>query len=377
VSALEHLRALVGFDTRNPPRDISASHPIVGYLVEHLPGFDVEVEDLGQGCVWVYATRGPVAEATLINCHVDTVPAAGTWVRDPLELLVEGGRAVGLGACDIKGAAACMLAAAARTTGPAALLFTSDEEAGSSACVKAFTDRHAGVHREVVVCEPTRCEAVLAHRGIVTCAGEFDGTPGHASHPRALTDSAVHAATRWAFAAQEDAAAELARTADLELPGVSFNLGRIEGGMKPNMIADACHVRWGVRPSPRDEPEALLARLCGHAEAGRVEWTRGFFGPTLPAPRDGAPGAARLEESRRFAARLGVDVGEAVDFWTEAALFSEAGMTALVCGPGDIAQAHAGGEWVALEQLERAERVYARVMSAVTSVVASGEQTVE
>ncbi len=369
VSALEHLRALVGFDTRNPPRDITPSHPIVEYLVAHLPGFDVEVEDLGEGCVWVYATRGPVADATLINCHFDTVPTAGTWERDPFELLVEGDRAIGLGACDIKGAAACMLAAAARTTGPAALLFSSDEEAGSSTCVKAFTARYADVHREVVVCEPTGCRAVLAHRGIVTCSGAFNGTPGHASHPRALTDSAVHAATRWAFAAQQDAGDVLARTDELELPGVSFNLGRIEGGMKPNMIADSCHVRWGVRPSPRDEPEALLARLCAHAEEGRVEWTRGFFGPTLPAPRDGAPGAQRLDESRRFAERIGLEIGASVDFWTEAALFSQAGMTALVCGPGDIAQAHAGGEWVALEQLERAERVYTRVMS--------GERTVE
>ncbi len=362
-SALGHLRALVGFDTRNPPRDVSASHPIVAYLLEHLAGFEVEVEDLGAGCVWVYATRGDVSEATLINCHIDTVPAAGTWTRDPLELLVEGDRAIGLGACDIKGAAACMLAAAARTDGPAALLFTSDEEAGSSACVKAFTAKYAGVHREVVVCEPTLCRAVVAHRGIVTCAGEFNGVPGHASAARALEDSAVHEATRWAYRAQEDAGEAFGRTADLELPGVSFNLGRIEGGVKPNMIAHGCHVRFGVRPSPRDEPEALLERLCAHAAPERVEWTRGFFGPTLPAPRGGAPGATRMEESEEFAGRLGIELGASVDFWTEAALFSEAGMTALVCGPGDIAQAHAGGEWVALEQLERAERVYARVMS--------------
>ncbi|HWU70875.1 MAG TPA: M20/M25/M40 family metallo-hydrolase, partial [Pseudoxanthomonas sp.] len=64
---------------------------------------------------------------------------------------------------------------------------------------------------------------------------------------------------------------------------------------------------------------------------------------------------ARAEE-RRLAARdladeLGLPVGNAVDFWTEASLFSQAGLTALVYGPGDIAQAHTADEWVSLEQL--------------------------
>jgi acetylornithine deacetylase len=52
-------------------------------------------------------------------------------------------------------------------------------------------------------------------------------------------------------------------------------------------------------------------------------------------------------------------VGNAVDFWTEAALFSAAGYTAFVYGPGDIAQAHSADEWVALDQLEQyAQTIY-------------------
>jgi acetylornithine deacetylase len=59
----------------------------------------------------------------------------------------------------------------------------------------------------------------------------------------------------------------------------------------------------------------------------------------------------RLRDARALAERLGIVVGDAVDFWTEAALFSRAGCTALVYGPGDIAQAHTADEWVALDQL--------------------------
>ena len=57
-------------------------------------------------------------------------------------------------------------------------------------------------------------------------------------------------------------------------------------------------------------------------------------------------------------------IGNAVDFWTEAALFSATGMTALVFGPGDIAQAHAPDEWVSLDQLQTAAGHYLRLLEA-------------
>ena len=55
-------------------------------------------------------------------------------------------------------------------------------------------------------------------------------------------------------------------------------------------------------------------------------------------------------------------IGNAVDFWTEASLFSLAGLTALVYGPGDIAQAHTADEFVALEQLQRYTDTITRIL---------------
>jgi len=73
-------------------------------------------------------------------------------------------------------------------------------------------------------------------------------------------------------------------------------------------------------------------------------------------------------EERRLAARdladeLGLPIGNAVDFWTEASLFSQAGLTAFVFGPGDIAQAHTAEEWVSLEQLALAAAHYGRMLA--------------
>jgi acetylornithine deacetylase/succinyl-diaminopimelate desuccinylase-like protein len=50
-----------------------------------------------------------------------------------------------------------------------------------------------------------------------------------------------------------------------------------------------------------------------------------------------------------------------LDFWTEAALYEAAGMTAIVIGPGDIAQAHAADEFVTLADLDWAVDLFADV----------------
>ena len=65
-----------------------------------------------------------------------------------------------------------------------------------------------------------------------------------------------------------------------------------------------------------------------------------------------------------FARVHNLEMGKGLDFWTEASLFSAAGMTAIVYGPGDIAQAHTADEWVALEQLQRYTDSVVRMLGA-------------
>ena len=351
--ALTHLSALVACDTQNPPRRTTDSG-IVEYLRENLPGFRIKFEDLGDGCQNILAVRGN--PRILYNFHVDTVPASESWSSDPFELVVEEGRAIGLGACDIKGASACMLAAAEVTDGDLALLFSTDEEAGSSRCVRTFVESEEFERFEaVIVAEPTEAGAVVEHRGIATCTGEFRGVAGHASKRRALTDSAVHRASRWAAAALS-AAEEFENRTYRSLSGIRFNLGVFDGGIKPNIIAPDATVRFGCRPLPDQHGPDLLAELQALADADHVEWTPGFYGPTLPAIGDAS-------KARQLAEELGLEIGEAVDFWTEASLFSEAGVPAIVFGPGDIAQAHTADEWVAVEQLEAVARKYTEMIT--------------
>ena len=356
---LRHLEALVSFDTRNPPRAIGTGG-MFDYLRAQLPGFRVEVTDHGDGAVSMLAVRG--APRRVFNVHLDTVPDSPAWTGDPHRLRVTGDRAIGLGTCDIKGAAAGLLAAAADTTGDAAFLFSTDEEANDARCIAAFLANDHGF-TEAVVAEPTRCEAVLAHRGISSVLMQFRGVAGHASGANAMQASALHQAMRWGNRALDLVEAESHQRFG-GLTGLRFNIGKVEGGIKANMIAPSAQVRFGFRPLPSMSIDTLHERFGTLVEAGAVErYEETFRGPSLPSG-DIASAEDRRLEARDLAEALDLPIGNAVDFWTEASLFSAAGLTAIVYGPGDIAQAHTADEWVALEQLERYARSVKRMLAA-------------
>jgi acetylornithine deacetylase len=352
-ATLKHLAALVGFDTRNPPRAIDTGG-IFDYLRAQLPGFDVTVIDFGAGAVALHAVRGE--PKVLFNVHLDTVPDSPAWTADPHALRVTADRAIGLGACDIKGAAAALLAVANASHGDLALLFTTDEEANDARCIAGFL-REPHAYDAVIVAEPTKGEAVLAHRGIQSVLMRFAGQAGHASGEQKPGDSALHQAVRWGNAALDFVAAQSHERFG-GLTGLRFNIGRIEGGIKANMIAPTAEVRFGFRALPTMNPDHLLIRFRNLVEPPPVEFAETFRGASLPAG-DTANAEANRLVARDVADELGIPVGNAVDFWTEAALFSAAGYTAFVYGPGDIAQAHSADEWVALDQLEHyAQTVY-------------------
>ena len=355
---LRHLEALVAFDTRNPPRVIDTGG-IFDYLQAQLPGFACTVTDHGAGAVSLLAVRG--TPTRVFNVHLDTVPSSEAWSAKPHALRIADGKAIGLGACDIKGAAAGLIVAAQLTHGDAAFLFTTDEEANDARCIAAFL---AGEHgfREAIIAEPTQCEAVLAHRGIASVLMKFCGSAGHASNANAMQANALHHAMRWGAQALALVESEAHRRFG-GLTGLRFNIGRVEGGIKANVIAPSAEVRFGFRPLPSHDIDSLHAqfRACAATDA-LAHYEETFRGPSLPA------GDVASAEERRLAARdladeLGLSIGNAVDFWTEASLFSAAGLTAFVYGPGDIAQAHTADEWVAFDQLERYTASIVRILN--------------
>jgi acetylornithine deacetylase len=351
MGVLDKLGRLVAFDTQNPPRALDADAPIFSYVKGMLgPDFSVETTDHGKGRVSMLAVRG--TPSLLFNVHLDTVPVIAGSRFPPLELTVDSERAYGRGACDIKGAAACLLEVADLTAGPMALLFTTDEEGASGCCIKEFLAAGRGERfAQAVVAEPTGCLAIASHRGYLSVKGRFAGNPGHSSEPRALRDNALNKLSTWVAAAVQAAA-------QMEAQGrrPCFNVGEVRGGIKSNVIAEAADIHWSARLSPGDSNQEFLDEMASLEHGDAAEWHVPFSGPPLPT---GGMGTVRAEA---FIRERGLEAGEAVDFWTEASLFAAAGLPAVVLGPGNIAQAHAVDEWVSLEQLRLALDIYTRLV---------------
>ena len=355
AALLGHLERLVACDTQNPPREITGDSDIFRYCSGVVgSGFSVDTRDHGDGHVSWYAVRG--TPDVLFNVHLDTVPNGEGWSRDPQRLRVDGGRAFGRGACDIKGAAAALLTIAEQGPENLALLFTSDEEGAGGCCVDNFLESGEGErYRQVIVAEPTGCRAVLGHRGFLSVKTRFEGEPGHSSEARALADNANHQMARWAAAALDVAASKKARHED---PGTCMNIGIVDGGSKSNVIAGGAFIHWSARLRPGESNDAFLEEIQAcTGPRDRVSWEVPFKGEPLPA------GGRDDTAARSFCDSNDLPLADPVDFWTEASLFSCAGLPAIVMGPGDIAQAHAANEWVALDQLQRALELYGGVVN--------------
>ena len=351
---LENLEALVACDTQNPPRLIDGDSAIFG-LCEDLvgSGFQTRIWDHGGGHVSWYAVRG--RPRVLFNVHLDTVPNGDGWSHDPLKLTVSEDRAYGRGSCDIKGAAAVLLNIAGQGVENLALLFTSDEEGAGGCCVDNFIASGAAQpYEQIIVAEPTSCKAVLGHRGFLSVKTRFHGVPGHSSESRALKENANHQMANWAAAALQ--LAEQKKRSE-EDPGSCINIGIIDGGTKSNVIAGSAFVHWSARLQPGESNQQFLQEIQACDPDGiATDWEVPFSGDPLPA-------SGRNDDSAvAFCARAGLSPGKPVDFWTEAALFSKAGIPALVLGPGDISQAHVADEWVGLDQLTLAHRLYSKVI---------------
>lgn len=347
-TVLDHLEALVAFDTRAASRACPI-RALLDYIRTHLPHCRVEPADHGEGVVSMLAVRGQPRR--VFAASLDTTPAAAGWTADPLRLRIANGRAVGLGVCDAKGAAAALLAVANAVRGDFALLFQLGARTSDGKSIAALVARERGI-REAIVAGPTRSEAVLAHRGASSVLLRFRG-------------NASRHAKRWRARALELVAAEShARFGGMA--GLGFEV-LDAGGLGGMDLAAVAPLRFGFGPLPTHDVDALHARFGGCAAPGSLlRYEETSRRPSLPAG-DAATVEERRMDARDLADGLDLPIGNAVDFWTPAALFSQAGLTAIAYGPGDIAQVGAADESLPLAQLQRyAERI-ARSLAASAS----------
>ncbi len=356
---LKYLDFLIQQDTQNPPREIYKEDKLYVQLTKHFEKyqFNVEITDLGDGHVIFYAVKGK--PNVLFNVHLDTVPVTAStieqWQQKPFQLTLVDDKAYGRGSCDIKGAAACLMTLAEDCEN-LAVVFTSDEEGANGCCVQTFIDNNdLSQYQQVIIAEPTNSQAVVSHRGYLSTYIEFQGACGHSSMAIALHENAIHKANQWLSKALDYAKSHVSKN---NPAGICFNVGVIKGGEKNNMIAEKVNLDFSARVPSGMSSKQVFEELKAYDNSSHSDshWRAGMIAPPLPA--DGQ----NEKESLEFCSTHNIQVACAVDFWTEAALFSQAGFPSIVLGPGDIKQAHTIDEWVYVSELEKTVEIYRKVI---------------
>ena len=366
MSLRDRLTELVSYDTQNPSgRERPLCDKLAGDL-RALGAAAVEVADVDTYAgphAYVYARFGAGAPRLLLNAHVDTVPANSGYATPPHTLTAkqepDGVRLVGLGSADTKGAIAAILEALARRrpAGDVGVLFSGDEERSGS-CMRAFLgSAHARGIERAIVCEPTSCRVGWRHRGIGAALATASGPGGHSSRVDGI-DNPIAILARAAVALDDFGREQLDQGPE-GFRGICLNVAALDGGIAFNVVPTRATLSMSLRPAPGTDVGKLLEEAGRRARAAvaprAIEWEVRKENPAF-ATRD----IAAFEPLLGARARQPVDLA----FWTEAALLSEAGIDAVVFGPGDIAQAHAADEFVTIADLEAAQAAFEQVLAA-------------
>lgn len=355
-NAAEWLAELVSFDSRNGTGDeIALARHMKAALELFAPDHCIlKTVPRSRGkfdSAYVLAIWG--TPDVVLNVHIDTVPSGAGWDADPLILRESGDKLIGLGASDIKGAAAAILAALGTLTPRnVAVLFSGDEEHGSEIMPAIIKAGDFGGAPMAIICEPTGCKPGRRHRGMLALSTQFTGPGGHSS----LSD---HTAAPLLQASR--LASELGDYGDANrdfgqdpYKGLCLNIGEIIGDGAYNVIPTTVDFKFSMRPPPGDNVSAREADIRKIAQ--------GLY-PDVVLDTIVAFPSFQSQNVDAFAPVFGGAAPIDLPYWTEAAMLSEAGVNAVVYGPGDVEQAHKPNEFVTKTQLEIAQKAYARALT--------------
>jgi len=312
----------------------------------------------------------------VVNGHLDVVPInRADWSVDPFGAEVADGRVWGRGTADMKGGIAAAIeavAALARSGREPAwdLVFhlVADEERGGRWGTRALVE--GGFCDGVAAClvpEPTDLDVCVAERGLLVAHLTTLGRPAHGSAPRQGV-SAIETAAKVVLALH---AADFDDQAHPLLGRPTANIGMIAGGSGHNTVAESCRVTIDRRLLPGVTLEQALAAVEAKVAATpdpelRYEIEVEVFGE-----------ASEMAPGHPFAGLVGRCITEAtgrspevigMPFTTDARFVrNDAGVPAVVCGPGGIAQAHVHDEWVAIDRLVDAAAAFATLYATAAS----------
>lgn len=368
--------SLVAVDTRNPPGNEAPIEDAVRAAFE------------GRGVTWRSVEPAPgrlslVARldhpegardgrpTLIVNGHLDVVPVnADAWTHDPFDPHVEDGRLYGRGTADMKGGIAAAIHALevldrAGVAPGCDLVFhlVADEERGGRWGTQVLLEEGLLEGDACLVPEPTDLELCVAERGLLQARVHVAGRPGHGSRPREGVSAIEHAA-RIVLALH---AADFGGEEHPLLGKPTANVGTISGGTTFNTVAEACVVGVDRRVLPGATVDSTRAEIEDRIAAAGIDGLRYRFElDTFGEASEMSPGDPWVKAVGAAVAKATGRAPEVIGmtFTTDARFVrNQAGIPAVVCGPGAIDQAHGDDEYVEVDRLVDAAAAYAELFA--------------
>ena len=373
------LERLVAFPTVSRDSNLALVDWLEGYLTGH--GIECHRhwnEDRQKAALMAHA--GPRVEgAVVLSGHSDVVPVDGQdWTTDPWTVVERNGRLYGRGTCDMKGYVALSVWALVRAQKmgvrrPVQLALSYDEEVGCTGAPPMIETMGKVLPKgaAALIGEPSNMKIITGHKGGTGFHVHVKGFEVHSS----LLPYGVSAIMEGArlIGWVNDCNAEIQAHEPTPIaatfcpPFTTLHVGMISGGTAHNITAADCRFAVEMRVVPGEDVEAHArtfeaesARTDAQLKAQRPEagvHLERFFGvPALVPEADG--------EAEAIARRLtGDNATGVVSYGTEAGQFQEAGYSAIVCGPGDIAQAHQPDEYLEVSEFQAGQRFMERLLA--------------
>ncbi len=321
-----------------------------------------------EGKANLFATLGPEGDGGIIlSGHTDVVPVAGQdWSSDPFTMRKQGGRLFGRGTCDMKGFIAASIVTAQDYAKrdlkrPIHFAFTYDEETGCTGARVLVNQLVAdGLKPSVcIVGEPTSMGIIDGHKGASGFSTEFTGVEGHSSLPGQAVNALEYASRFVArlMELREEMPARAPANSAFDPPYTTSSICGMHSGVAHNVIPNKALVEWEMRSVQQSDHDylrdnmqdfvntVLLPEMKAKSPKANIEEV--YSSVVMGLEPDVHSEAVRL--IRDLTGRNSTAV---VSFGTEAGLFHGAGISAALCGPGSIEQAHRPDEFLEISQLD-------------------------
>jgi len=370
MTVVQIAKELISFDTSGPP---TREKPLAEWIVDFLEGLGVgaELQEVAPERANVIAKIGEgEGPGLVLSGHIDVVPAGDTdlWtVSGPFEPVVRNGKLYGRGACDMKGPDACILQAVKDLRDEEfkrqlTLVFTAGEDTGGWFVSKVLEEGKVKPSEALygVIPEPSMMRIIRCHKASGGATVVVHGRAAHSSRPELGVNAILKAM---------DFLGEVVRLQE-ELNGTVHSLlgpttikpTLINGGFKSNIIPDRCEITLNCRLISQHGGsehlnrwlEEIVARCAERDDDFRAEVTNARGRMPLDVPEGS-------EIVRLLTGILGTEpIG--APYFTEAVDYTEAGIPTVICGPGNIDQAHTPDEYITLDQLNKGVSLFKRLI---------------